>query len=168
MERLKLALRLGAQTLTHPAMDGFCDTVFPTSYSSRVAKLAAPGFGRAVQRGAFAAMLDVAGALRASLIHGFVTQGIQLDALLADDDALTAFVARNVGGTWHPTCTCRMGSANDPLAVADGAGRVYGLQNLRICDASLMPSIPRANTNAPTIMLAERLADLIKMERREA
>ena len=167
MERLKLALRLGAQTLTHPAMEGFCETAFPTSYSPRIAKLALSGFGRALQRGAFAAMLDVAGALRAPLIRGLVTQGVQLDALLADDDALTAFVARNVGGTWHPACTCRMGAANDPLAVADGAGRVYGLQNLRICDASLMPSIPRANTNAPTIMIAERLADLIKMERRE-
>jgi 5-(hydroxymethyl)furfural/furfural oxidase len=86
---------------------------------------------------------------------------------LADDEALTAFVARNVGGTWHPACTCRMDAANDPLAVADGAGRAYSLQNLRICDASLMPSIPRANTNAPTILVAERLADLIKMERRE-
>jgi 5-(hydroxymethyl)furfural/furfural oxidase len=167
MERLKLALRLGARTLTHPMMDGFCEMAFPTSYSPRVAKLAAPGIGRALQRGAFAAMLDVAGARRASLIQGFVTQGVRLDALLADDDALTAFVAGNVGGTWHPTCTCRMGAANDPLAVTDDAGRVYGLQNLRVCDASLMPSIPRANTNAPTIMIAERVADLIKMESRE-
>jgi 5-(hydroxymethyl)furfural/furfural oxidase len=167
LERLKLALRLGAQTLMHPTMEGFCETAFPTSYSSRVAKFAVPGIGRALQRGAFAGMLDVAGPLRASLIRGFVTQGVSLNALLADDEALTAFVARNVGGTWHPTSTCRMGAANDPLAVADAAGCVYGLQNLRICDASLMPSIPRANTNAPTIMVAERLADLIKMERRE-
>jgi 5-(hydroxymethyl)furfural/furfural oxidase len=54
-----------------------------------------------------------------------------------------------------------MGRATDPLAVTDGQGRVHGLEGLRICDASLMPTIPRANTNIPTIMMAERIADLI-------
>ena len=55
-----------------------------------------------------------------------------------------------------------MGAAHDPMAVTDGTGRVIGLDNLRICDASLMPTIPRANTNTPTIMMAEKLADLIR------
>jgi 5-(hydroxymethyl)furfural/furfural oxidase len=55
-----------------------------------------------------------------------------------------------------------MGAPSDPMAVTDGKGRVIGIQNLRICDASLMPTIPRANTNTPTIMMAERIADLIK------
>ena len=50
----------------------------------------------------------------------------------------------------------------DPLAVTDGAGRVRGVQGLRVCDASLMPSIPRANTNTPTLMMAERIADLTR------
>jgi len=56
--------------------------------------------------------------------------------------------------------------AEDPLAVTDGTGRVYGVEGLRVIDASIMPSIPRANTNTPTIMIAERLADLIKASRR--
>jgi len=51
---------------------------------------------------------------------------------------------------------------SDRMAVTDGFGRVHGVQGLRICDASLMPTIPRANTNIPVIMVAERLADLIK------
>jgi 5-(hydroxymethyl)furfural/furfural oxidase len=162
MERLKIGFRLGAKTLSDPLMNGWRGPVFPTSYSPRVAKLAGPGFVNAVQRGLFGAMLDYAGPLRPQLIHGIVTLGIQLDHLLADDNALTEFLGGSVGGVWHASGTCKMGAAHDPMAVTDGAGRVIGLDNLRICDASLMPTIPRANTNTPTIMMAEKLADLIK------
>jgi len=165
LERLKLALRLGAHTLDDPLMNRFRDTVFPSSYSPRVAKVAAPGLWNAVQRGALAAMLDYAGPLRKNLIHGVVTLGVTLDSLLNDDDALTSFVRKNVGGTWHPSGTCRMGRKDNPMAVTSPSGKVYGVENLRVCDASLMPSIPCANTNIPTIMIAERIADLAKTEK---
>ena len=59
-----------------------------------------------------------------------------------------------------------MGAADDPLAVTDGRGSVNGVEGLRVFDASLMPTIPRANTNTPTIMIAERIADLIKAGRK--
>ena len=55
-----------------------------------------------------------------------------------------------------------MGRPDDPLAVTDSSGRVYGVSGLRVCDASLIPSIPCANTNVPTIMVAERAASLIR------
>jgi 5-(hydroxymethyl)furfural/furfural oxidase len=55
-----------------------------------------------------------------------------------------------------------MGAADDPLAVTDARGAVYGVEHLHVCDASLMPSIPCANTNVPTIMIAERIADLLR------
>ena len=58
-----------------------------------------------------------------------------------------------------------MGDPQDPLAVTDSSGKVYGTDGLRVCDASIMPSIPCANTNIPTIMVAERIADLIKSDR---
>jgi 5-(hydroxymethyl)furfural/furfural oxidase len=82
--------------------------------------------------------------------------------LLKNDDALTDFVRRHVGGTWHASGTCRMGRPDDPAAVTSPSGRVHGVERLRVCDASLMPSIPCANTNIPTIMIAERIADFIK------
>jgi 5-(hydroxymethyl)furfural/furfural oxidase len=162
MERLKTGFRLGAKTLGDPLMDGWRETVFPTSYSPRVAKVAGPGLANAVQRGLFGAMLDYAGALRPRLIHSVVTLGIRLDHLLANETALTDFLGASVGGVWHASGTCKMGSAQDPMAVTDGNGRVFGVDNLRICDASLMPTIPRANTNIPTIMMAERMADLMR------
>lgn len=62
----------------------------------------------------------------------------------------------------HAVGTCRMGPADDPLAVVDADGRVHGLSGLRVADASVMPTIPRANTNLPTLMLAEKLADSLR------
>ncbi|MDR5766669.1 MULTISPECIES: GMC family oxidoreductase [unclassified Caballeronia] len=158
LERLKLALRFGAATLASASMDA----IFPSSYSPRVAAVAVPGTWNALQRGALSALLDIAGPLRGALIKGVVTQGITIDELLADDRKMTEFVMRHVGGTWHPSGTCRMGSSSDPLAVTDARGAVHGIEGLHVCDASLMPSIPCANTNVPTIMIAERVADALR------
>jgi 5-(hydroxymethyl)furfural/furfural oxidase len=65
----------------------------------------------------------------------------------------------------HPVGTCAMGGPDDPMAVVDPECRVYGVANLRVADASIMPRIPSANTNLPTLMLAERAADLIRAGR---
>jgi 5-(hydroxymethyl)furfural/furfural oxidase len=162
LERLKHALRFGAQALSADSLAGERSVVFPSSYSPRVARVAMPGAFNAVQRGVLSLLLDVAGPLRGWLIHRLVTQGVTVEKLVSDDAALTDFVLRNVGGTWHPSGTCRMGRADDPLAVTTGDGRVIGVAHLRVCDASLMPSIPCANTNVPTLMIAERIADLIR------
>jgi 5-(hydroxymethyl)furfural/furfural oxidase len=59
----------------------------------------------------------------------------------------------------HISCTCRMGREDDPAAVTGSDGRVHGVGGLRIADASVFPAIPRANTNIPTIMTAEKIAD---------
>jgi len=162
LQRLKQALRMGAETLSAPGLDPLRSVVFPSSYSPRVAKVAMPGRFNALQRGVLSLLLDIAGPLRGWVVRGLVTQGVTLDRLLADDRALSEFVRANVGGTWHPSGTCRMGRADDPQAVTLNDGRVIGVTGLRMCDASLMPAIPCANTNVPTIMIAERIADLIK------
>ncbi len=168
LERLKSAFRLGAQTLLDKHMDGHRGPVFPTSYSPRVAKLGGPGMLNQIQRGLFGAMLDHSYALRPWLINSVVTLGVKIENLLADDKALTAFVSGAVGGVWHASGTCKMGAESDPLAVTSGSGEVYGIAGLRICDASLMPTIPRANTNTPVIMMAEKIADDIKAARQSA
>jgi 5-(hydroxymethyl)furfural/furfural oxidase len=81
-----------------------------------------------------------------------------LAALVADDDLLTEHVLENVASTFHVSGTCRTGVRNDPNAVVDPEGRVHGVAGLRVADASVMPTVPRGNTNLPTIMIAEKLA----------
>ena len=78
------------------------------------------------------------------------------------DEALVAYI-RDAGNTvWHPVGTCKMGT--DPMAVVDPELRVHGVEGLRVVDASIMPTITTGNTNAPTIMIGEKAADLIKAE----
>jgi choline dehydrogenase len=80
-----------------------------------------------------------------------------------DTDAeIDAFVRARAESAYHPSCSCRMGPDSDPGAVVDGECRVHGVEGLRVVDASIMPSIPSGNLNAPTIMLAEKAADLIR------
>ncbi len=162
LERLKAGFRVGAGILADRKMTARSGPVFPTSYSARVAAIAGPGAFNTLQRGLFAGMLDYSGPLRSFLIEKVVTLGITVERLLNDDKALTEFIGKSVGGVWHASGTCRMGRRDDPLAVTDGAGLVKGVDGLRVCDASLMPSIPRANINLPTLMMAERISDLIK------
>jgi len=77
------------------------------------------------------------------------------------DEDLLEF-ARAAGSTiYHPVGTCRMGGKSDAMAVVDATLRVHGTQHLRVVDASVMPVIPSGNTNAPTIMIAEKAADMI-------
>ncbi len=74
--------------------------------------------------------------------------------------------ARQYGRTsYHPTCTCKMGADSDPMAVVDPQLRVRGVDGLRICDSSVMPSLIGSNTNAPTIMIGEKAADLVRGNR---
>jgi 5-(hydroxymethyl)furfural/furfural oxidase len=76
---------------------------------------------------------------------------------LSDEEILAA-----CGTMFHPSCTCAIGREDDRMAVVDPHCQVYGVHGLRVADASVMPSVPSANTNIPTIMIAERAADFIR------
>ncbi len=87
------------------------------------------------------------------------------DADLASEDALDTWLMRNIGTSHHVSGTCKMGPASDAMAVVNQYGQVHGLDNLWVADASVMPDCIRANTNATTIMIGERVADFLKAGR---
>jgi choline dehydrogenase len=82
-------------------------------------------------------------------------QDVQTDAQIDE------FIRAKVESAYHPSCSCKMGGPEDPMAVVDPQTRVYGIEGLRVVDSSIMPSITTGNLNAPTIMLAEKAADHI-------
>ena len=85
---------------------------------------------------------------------------IQPGADVQGDDEIDAYVRQGVESAYHPSCTCKMGQ--DEMAVVDPSTRVRGIDRLRVVDSSIFPTIPNGNLNSPTIMTAERAADLIK------
>ena len=89
-----------------------------------------------------------------------ISPGEHLDS----DSELDAFVRENAESAYHPCGTCKMGTDLD--SVVDPRGKVHGVDNLRVADASIFPKITNGNLNAPTIMVAERIADFIKAEQK--
>lgn len=101
--------------------------------------------------------------IQSSALDEFRRKEISPGSHVQSDADLAAYVRATCSTVWHPVGTCKMGT--DPMAVVDPELRVYGVEGLRIVDASIMPTITTGNTNAPTIMIGERAADLIKAER---
>jgi 5-(hydroxymethyl)furfural/furfural oxidase len=161
-ERMKIAFRTIADLALDPQLDAVRHEVFPTIFSDRVRAVSAPTNWNAFQTTVFAKILDT-GIARGQLIKSFIAP-TDIKELLANDALLDQFLHDAIVGVWHACGSCRMGADDDPLAVTNSSGVVRGVSGLRICDASLMPSIPCANTNLPTIMLSERMSDLIKAE----
>ena len=80
---------------------------------------------------------------------------------VSSDEEIDAWVRANVESAYHPSCSCKMGSLDDPMTVVNNEGQVNGIENLRVIDSSVFPTIPNGNLNGPTIMLAEKMADSV-------
>ena len=86
---------------------------------------------------------------------------IQPGPNVKSDKGLNDFIKENVESAYHPCGTCKMGSSNDPMAVVDSECKVFGIENLRVVDSSIFPTITNGNINAPTIMVGEKASDHI-------
>ena len=96
--------------------------------------------------------------LAKDVVESMIMTAAQFDQL--SDEEIDAWVRATAETIYHPVGTCRMGADGDAGAVVDGTLRARGIDRLRVVDASVMPAVPRGNTNAPTIMVAEKAADL--------
>ena len=154
MAAIQMSGELGKITADH----------FPASYSDRVRKLGVVNNKNKIITALISLILDGPAFIRSYFIDRFVVEGFRMDQVLADDGALEAFIRKATIGVWHASCSCRMGSLEDPMSVVDTNGRVKGIEGLRVVDASIFPVVPCANTNFPTLMAAEKIADAIIAE----
>ncbi len=152
--------RMAAMQLS-AAMQEVCRDPFPASYNEKVRQVGTMNWWNRSRTWVASRIADAHPKLRQALYERFVKGEFSLDELMVDEDKLQDFVRRYAIGLWHASCSCRMGAATDSMAVTDSSGRVHGVTGLRVVDASIFPVVPRANTNIPTMMVAEKISDMI-------
>lgn len=166
MDRLVDGFHRMAAIQASPEMREVTSDPFPASYSEKVRQVSMLSLRNRLITGVLARLLDGPVWLRRYLMNKVVAGGPTLGAVLADEALLRDFIANACVGVWHPGCTCRMGRPEDPLAVTDAQGRIRAVEGVRVVDASIFPTLPSGNINFPTMMVAERISDLILEERR--
>jgi 5-(hydroxymethyl)furfural/furfural oxidase len=161
LERLADGIKRLAPIYADPTMQQAISDPFPASYSDKVRQVGEINTKNRILTSIAATLLDGPTFLRKLLIQKVIMEGYTLDDVCNSEEAAEDFIRKAAVGVWHASCTCRMGSRDDPMAVTDPAGRVKGVGGLRVVDASIFPVVPCANTNFPTIMTAEKIADAI-------
>jgi 5-(hydroxymethyl)furfural/furfural oxidase len=162
LDRLMSGFRKMADLQMSAPLRAVTDKPFPASYSDKVRKIGVVNTKNRILTSIAAALMDGPAALRHYMIDNFVVEGFTFDEVMNDEEALETFVRKAAIGVWHASCTCRMGRADDPMSVVDTQGRVKGVQGLRVVDASIFPVVPCANTNFPTLMTAEKIAEAMQ------
>ena len=135
-----------------------CGRPFPVPFGNRIRKLNQIVGRNALKARMIATLLSTVPGLPDPLLARVAGEKIDLQDLQEDPQQLREHVLEHVAGLFHPASTCRMGAPGDANAVVDPQGRVYGVEGLRVADASIMPSLPSGNTNIPTLMIAEKIA----------
>jgi len=133
----------------------------PVSRMAIAARFAAHTRPNRLATDAIAMAVDWLPALGDAIVNALGKDGMRWDDILTDHATRDAYIRANVTPLAHHAGTCRMGRADDPGTVVDVAGRVHGVPGLRVADASIMPTVPRGNTNLPTLMIAEKIAAAI-------
>ncbi len=141
-----------------PPLKTVTSDAFPASFTDKIRKVSTVNTKNRILTRIGATLMDGPSLLRRAIIRGFIMESAGLVHALQDDEALESYIKRAAVGVWHCSCSCRMGDADDPMAVTDNQGSVHGVRGLRVVDASIFPGIPCANTNFPTMMVAEKIA----------
>jgi 5-(hydroxymethyl)furfural/furfural oxidase len=158
LERLVMGVRLLCRLQAEPSVQATVERVFPISLSDWARRLAVHKPVNALQTWLGAMAMETSPLIRRFMIDKLIADAPSIDELADDDGACRDWIRSAVLGHWHASCTCRMGTSDDAFAVTDPSARIYGVEGLRVADASIMPSVPCANTNIPIIMIGEKVA----------
>jgi 5-(hydroxymethyl)furfural/furfural oxidase len=160
LKRLVSATKMAIDLFAAPQLREICGDPFVLTDAGRLMRFNRVYALNGARAALMAACLDLSPRLGAALLRQ-LAQMHSAAGLASNDEVLVEFVKEYVTGAGHVSGTCRMGSSDDVLASCDAAGRVRGVQGLRVADASLMPTVPSGNTHIPVIMVAEKLAAAI-------
>ena len=161
LRRLVEGMRFAYGILNSPPVKACTADLFPAAYDDDVRALSLPSLKNWLSTRTAAFLLDAGAMSRRRMVRHFMSPKVDIHRLIENGDALEQWIQKRVYGGWHAAGTCKMGAEDDPLAVLDPACRVRGVGGLRVVDASVMPTIISANTNIPTIMIGEKIADEI-------
>ncbi len=161
-ERMVIAARFAESLICDQAVRSCYDEAYLLPREPPLRLINDTGLAGAIKAQTATMVLDAPGPLRRAVLDRMVRPGRRIadgerTMPLRDDEILAAS-----GAMFHPSCTCRIGAPDDPEAVVDAECRVYGVEGLRVADASVMPKVPSANTNIPTIMIAERASEMMR------
>jgi 5-(hydroxymethyl)furfural/furfural oxidase len=135
---------------------------FPGIYAEMQRNLTTQSRRNKLLSDAAAWLLDLGGPARDFVMRNFIVAAkYGLEEVARDERLMVEWIRLGVQGDWHACGTCKMGAPSDPMAVVGPDARVIGVENLRVADASIMPTVPCANTNISTIMIGEKVADAI-------
>jgi 5-(hydroxymethyl)furfural/furfural oxidase len=161
LKRLMGGYRRAVEILAYERVRAISGATFPVKFSDRLRVLNRHNPRNIVSSTVIATLLDMFPALSGPVFSTLADRTVDLRTLVEDDEALAEHIRQNVAGMFHVVGTCRMGPANHRMTVVDPTGRVRGMEGLRVVDASIMPTLPRGNTNIATLMVAEKCADAI-------
>lgn len=158
LERLTGGVRKAFRLWQHPDVEPLRRQVFASPTGKLVRRLNAPTHQNTVFAALTAVMMDILPPVRAATA---VMAGDDISEIVENDDALQDYVYRKALPLCHYVGSSRMGRPDDPMAVTDSSGRVIGVTGLRVVDGGILPTVPRANTNVPVSMVADRVAERI-------
>jgi 5-(hydroxymethyl)furfural/furfural oxidase len=162
LQRLRWGFRWLVDLLASEPMRRLYGKPFAVRFTDRLRKLNQLTVANAAKARVLAGLLNINSALSDALLSALTSGDAKsVNELTHNQDLLDDHIRKNVAGTFHVCGTCRMGSSDDLDAVVDHCGRVREIGGLRVADASIMPTVPRANTNIPVLMIAEKMAELI-------
>jgi 5-(hydroxymethyl)furfural/furfural oxidase len=164
-QRMILSARNAERILLDPQVRDCFEDIYLMPRQAPMRLINGTGLSGLVKAAAATAALSSPGPLRRAIIGAAIKPGrLVADGRaiypVSDDEILNAS-----GAMFHPSSTCSMGAEDNPMAVVDPTCRVYGVQGLYVADASVMPRVTSANTNLPTMMIAERAAEFIRAAR---
>jgi 5-(hydroxymethyl)furfural/furfural oxidase len=162
--RMREGVRFVHRLLMTSEVKAVSHGAFAAAYTRWLRALCSVGRAGDILLGLGATLLDAGSLPRRALMGIAFPNGADMQEMMSNDRLLDQWIRSTVLGNWHACGTCRLGSVADRAAVVDPSGRVIGVDGLRVADASIMPTVPCANTNLSTIMIGEKISDAILTE----